>query len=66
MANHYAIDSMHSNELCNGLSEHDRYLAAKNHANRLGEPVYLYQVGSDDAEEIEPDNADYILTPLSI
>lgn len=51
----WAVDSADGNELTSGLSEHDCHRVAKSHATRLGEPVYLYEVGSDEeAEEVEP------------
>jgi len=53
----YAIDSMHGNELTTGIqSEIVARRAAQNHANRIGETVYLYEVGSDgEPEAIEPE-----------
>jgi hypothetical protein len=53
----YAIDSMHGNELCSGIElEQEARRIAQNDANRLGEPVYLYEMGSDEeAEEIQPE-----------
>ena len=52
----YSIDTMHGTELCSGLQDYrSAYRAAKNHANQISEPVYLYEIGSDEeAEEIEP------------
>lgn len=53
---YYAVDSADGNELCSGLQESEARKAAQNHANRLGQSVYLYEVGSDDeAEEIAPE-----------
>lgn len=43
---YFAIDSEHGQELCSGLREHEADKAAQNWANRLGESVYLYEVGS--------------------
>lgn len=53
----YAIDTGDGNELCSGLSpESYAREVAQRHANRLGESVYLYEIGSDDeAEEITPE-----------
>lgn len=57
MSNYYNIDSMHGQGLSAGIqSEIVARRAAQAHANRLGESVYLYEVGSDDgAEEIRPE-----------
>lgn len=55
---YYAVDTGDGNELCWGLAPEVARKAAQGHADRLGESVYLYEVGSDDeAEEIEPSEA---------
>ena len=53
----YAIDSMHGNELTTGIqSEVEARRIAQRFADRLGESVYLYEVGSDEeAEEFAPE-----------
>jgi hypothetical protein len=54
-AGYYAVDTGDGNELCSGLAPEIARKAAQSHADRLGESVYLYEVGSDDEpEEIEP------------
>lgn len=53
----YAIDNGNSEELCSGLSEQEAHRVAQDWADRLGEPVYLYETGSEgEPEEIEPDH----------
>lgn len=53
---YFAVDTGDGNELCSGLAPQIARKAAQAHANRLGEAVYLYEVGSDEpAEEIEPE-----------
>lgn len=54
---YYAVDTGEGGELCSGVSSHERYRVAQAHADRLGETVYLYEVGSDAAPEaIEPES----------
>lgn len=55
---YYEVDAGDGNELCSGLAPEIARKAAQDHADRLGESVYLYEVGSDaKAEEIEPAEA---------
>lgn len=57
-AGYYAVDTGDGNELCNGLAPEIARKAAQAHADRLGESVYLYEVGSDEeAEEIAPERS---------
>ncbi len=52
---YYAVDTGDGNELCSGLAPEIARKAAQGHADRLGQSVYLYEVGSEDEpEEIEP------------
>lgn len=51
----YSIDDAHGNQLTTGLQEHNARQVAQAKADSRGEPVYLYEVGSDDEpEEIAP------------
>jgi len=52
---YYGVDDGAGNQLTIGLSQHEARQVAQRIADRLGEPVYLYEVGSDDdAEEVSP------------
>lgn len=53
------VDSMHGQSLTEGLSpEHYARKVAQRFANRLGEPVYLYEPGDDsEPEEFTPDDS---------
>ena len=53
---YFAVDTGDGNELCSGLNpESYAREVAQRHADRIGETVYLYEVGSSsEAEAIEP------------
>lgn len=51
----YAVDTSDGNELCGGLPAETARETAQRWADRLGQSVYLYEMGSDDeSEEVEP------------
>jgi hypothetical protein len=45
----YAIDDAHGTRLVTGLQEHNAERVAQRMANDRGEPVYLYEIGENEA-----------------
>jgi hypothetical protein len=51
----WAIDDADGTEICSGLSPETAHSTAQAVADRMGETVYLYEIGSpSDPEEISP------------
>ena len=48
----YMICDGHGNQLCDGLDEYNVWSAARAHAARLGESVWVYGPDDDDAAEV--------------
>ena len=57
----YAIDDGDGNRLTTGLQEHNAEKVAQRMADDLGQPVYLYPIGEDEADaeivEVRPHEA---------
>lgn len=57
----YAIDDGYGDQITTGLSEHIARRKAYEIANRRGETVYLYEVGSEDRPmAIHPDGEEEV------
>lgn len=57
---YWNIDSQHGQCLTEGIQlEHEARKAAQRTANRLNEPVFLYEAGSEESpEQVDPDDSD--------
>ena len=53
---YYGIDDGNGNQVSTGLTERDAYRVAQQSANDRGEPMFVYEVGSDkDARRVDPE-----------